>query len=141
MSSNLLRPTGSQVGGRVWPVDCGYNLVAEDYDRWYWQAFWRANELPLVARELGVSVTSLRALDAGTGTGQYLGVLQRNGYRSSGLDLSREMLRIARRNLGESAHLVRGVLEAAPFITAAFDVVIACRVLSHVARLDEAMKE
>jgi SAM-dependent methyltransferase len=115
--------------------------VAEDYDRWYWQAFWRVNELPLVARELGVNVSSLTALDAGTGTGQYLSVLQRKGYRSSGLDISREMLRMARRNLGAGAHLVRGVLEAAPFRTAAFDVVIACRVLSHVERLDEAMKE
>jgi ubiquinone/menaquinone biosynthesis C-methylase UbiE len=51
------------------------------------------------------------------------------------------MLRTARKNLGASAHLVRGVLEAAPFRTGAFDLVIACRVLSHVKRPDEAMKE
>lgn len=44
MSLNLLRPTGSQLGGRVWRVECGYDLVAEDYDQWYWQAFWRAQE-------------------------------------------------------------------------------------------------
>jgi ubiquinone/menaquinone biosynthesis C-methylase UbiE len=141
MISNVLRPTGSQMGGKVWPVDQGYDLVAENYDQWYWQAFWRVNELPLVARELGTNVTSLTALDAGTGTGQYLSVLQGKGYRSSGLDISREMLRMARRNLGAGAHLVRGVLEAAPFRTATFDVVIACRVLSHVERLGESMKE
>jgi ubiquinone/menaquinone biosynthesis C-methylase UbiE len=141
MSPNLLRPTGSLVGGRVWPVDDGYNLVAKDYDQWYWQAFWRANEVPLITREIGAHITSLTALDAGTGTGQYLGVLQRKGYRSAGLDISGEMLRKARKNLGTSARLVRGMLEAAPFLTGAFDLVVACRVLSHVERLDEAMKE
>lgn len=141
MRSNLLRPTGNQLGSRVWQVPDGYNLVAKDYDQWYWQAFWRANEVPLVTRELRPSRTTLTALDAGTGTGQYLRVLQRKGYRPTGLDVSSEMLRMARKKLGTHANLVRGMLEAVPFRTAVFDLVVACRVLSHVERLDEAMEE
>jgi SAM-dependent methyltransferase len=79
--------------------------------------------------------------DAGSGTGLYLRLLQGNGYESTGLDISREMLRSARRNLGPSARLVQGVLEASPFRKAEFDVVVASRVLSHIERLDEAMNE
>src|ERR1051326_7507214 len=141
MTSNLLRPTGSQVGDRVWPVERGYDLVAEAYDHWYWQAFWRANEFPLVAQVLKAHVTSLTALDAGTGTGLYLSLLQQNGYTSTGLDISLEMIRSARKNLGADARLVQGALEAGPFRTAEFDMVIASRVLSHIERLDEAMNE
>lgn len=141
MRSSVLKRIGSHTADKVWPVGRGYNLVAGEYDQWYWQAFWRVNELPIVVRELGVGVTAMTALDAGTGTGQYLHVLQRRGYRSSGLDISGEMLRVARRKLGASARLVLGALESTPFRTAAFDVVIACRVLSHVERLDVAMKE
>ncbi|MBL8174894.1 MAG: class I SAM-dependent methyltransferase [Bryobacterales bacterium] len=141
MRSTALRTTASQFADRVWPADRGYDLVAGEYDRWYWQAFWRANELPLVVRELGACTTGLSALDAGTGTGQYLGVLQQQGYESTGLDVSGEMLRMARRKLGADSHLVLGALESAPLHAEAFDVVIACRVLSHVKRLDVAFKE
>ncbi len=141
MDSRLLKPTGNKFGGRVWPAASGYDLAAETYDQWYWQAFWRANEMPLVARELGTAAGGATALDAGTGTGQYLEVLQRGGYQTFGIDVSREMLQRARTKLGARATLVRGALQHCPFVTAAFDVVIACRVLSHIEGLDEATLE
>jgi ubiquinone/menaquinone biosynthesis C-methylase UbiE len=85
-------------------------------------------------------VSGGRALDAGTGTGQYLKILDARGIRSVGLDLSLEMLRRARLHVPKSK-TVCGSVQYCPFKNETFDLVLACRVLSHVPNLELAFSE
>lgn len=136
------RPTGRVLGSRVWPVVQGYDLVAEYYNEWYWQLFWEGNERPLIVRELKrVRSRASPALDAGTGTGMYLRELSRLGIRCTGLDTSQAMLDQARQMLEAPISLIRGSVDRLPFVDRAFNLVTACRVLSHVRDLGHAMKE
>jgi SAM-dependent methyltransferase len=140
MSARLLRPSGIPLGGRVWPAREGYDLAAASYDNWYWQAFWRANEFPLVSVEI-TPRTGARALDVGSGTGLYLKLLRERGYQAMGIDSSLEMLRVSWQRLGSRKGLVAGDLQRLPLVTASLDLVIAARVLSHVADLEQALRE
>ena len=136
------RPSGRVLGNRIWPVVEGYELVAEYYNEWYWQSFWEANERPLIVRELKrVRSRASPALDAGTGTGMYLRELSRLGIRCTGLDTSQAMLDQARQMLEAPISLIRGSVDQLPFADRAFNLVTACRVLSHVRDLGQAMKE
>jgi len=84
---------------------------------------------------------SLRALDAGCGTGFQTAILLALGYRTCAIDLSARMLDIARRR-HPTAHFIRGDLEALPWRDAAFDVVISCgSTLSFVTRSARALNE
>lgn len=68
---------------------------------------------------------SLRALDAGCGTGFQAAVLVSLGYRTHGLDVSAGLLAAARRRRGSIA-LARGNIEALPYDEATFDAVTCC---------------
>jgi len=136
------RPSGRVLANRIWPAVAGYELVAPYYDEWYWQAFWEANERPLIARELErMQCHSSVALDSGTGTGMYLRELARLGARCVGLDTSRAMLDRARKRLVKPIPLVCGSVDQLPFLDRTFHLVTACRVLSHVRDVQRAMKE
>jgi ubiquinone/menaquinone biosynthesis C-methylase UbiE len=137
----LLRPSGKRLGDRIWPPAAGYDRVAATYDSWYWQEFWRANELPLLLSEMRSPWSDALALDVGTGTGLCYDALRDQRFRAVGLDVSRAMLQRARENLGPTALLVRGVIECCPFSSQSFELVVACRILSHVATLDAAFAE
>ena len=63
-----------------------------------------------------------RVLDVGCGAGRHLEELDRIGYRSVGLDLSRPMLEAARA-AAPRAGLIRADMRSIPFRNAAFDVV------------------
>jgi ubiquinone/menaquinone biosynthesis C-methylase UbiE len=126
----------------VWPVAAGYELVSKYYDEWYWQSFWMANERPLIVEEL-VRLCSLAgpALDVGTGTGLYLEELLRLGIECVGIDASQAMLDEARKKLPPSVELTCATVESLPFPNKTFNLVTACRVLSHVGNLNAAMHE
>jgi SAM-dependent methyltransferase len=62
-------------------------------------------------------------LDAGCGTGYFVGHLRRLGYKAFGLDPLA---------MGTQAPLVCGQVETLPFHAAAFDAVLLCDVLEHV---------
>lgn len=83
-----------------------------------------------------------RALDLGCGTGRYARLLVEAGARAVGLDLSRAMLRRAaadRRLRG--AEWVQGSVDALPFRSASFDLVVSGLVLDHLARIDPYFEE
>lgn len=142
MSERVRHPTGVVYGNRIWPVVAGYELVSTYYDEWYWQLFWIANECPLIVREL-VRFSSIASpvIDVGTGTGLYLKELLRLGVECVGVDACRAMLNEAKKQLPPSVRLICGNVEKLPFPDRTFNLVIACRVLSHVADLDIAMQE
>jgi ubiquinone/menaquinone biosynthesis C-methylase UbiE len=142
MTKILRRPTGKVFKDCVCPAIAGYDLVADYYDEWYWQSFWEANERPLISEELKrFQSNPSPALDAGTGTGMYLKEYVRLGIRGVGLDASLSMLNQARKQIDDSVPLICGRVEQLPFAKEAFNVVIACRVLTHVRDLDAAMSE
>lgn len=122
----------SEAEQRIVPAREAYDRAASLYDGWEWQEFWRRSELPLVldqAERLGIHG---RILDAGTGTGIYAEAMERRGDRVVGLDVSAAMLARARARLGGAVPLVEGDVRALPFRDAAFDALMAARVLSHV---------
>jgi SAM-dependent methyltransferase len=74
-----------------------------------------------------------RLLDIGTGTGRILELMAPHSERSIGLDLSHEMLQLARANLDEArlshASVRQGDLHRPPFEAASFDVAVMHHVL------------
>ena len=142
MSEQVRKPTGVVYADRVWPVVAGYELVSKYYDEWYWQSFWMANERPLIVHEL----TRFRscaspALDVGTGTGLYLDELVRLGIECVGVDVCKAMLDEARKKLPTSVRLICADVKKLPFPDKTFNLIIACRVLSHVDNLNAAIQE
>ena len=82
-----------------------------------------------------------RALDAGCGTGFQTGILDEMGYAVHGLDLSRELLRTARKRL-DRAPLVQGDVQALPYRDESFDAATCCgSTLSYVDDAREALAE
>jgi SAM-dependent methyltransferase len=118
----------------------GYGLAAGAYDDWHWQRFWCWNETPFVAAVLA-SLPIGVALDVGTGTGRYAGILRGLGHEVHGIDVSGRMLERASAYLGSSKGLAVADLRAAPFPTSSFDLLTCCRVLSHVEDVDAAFVE
>lgn len=142
MSEQLRYPTGVVYKNRIWSVIAGYDLVSTYYDEWYWQSFWMANERPLIVQELmRLRDYAAPALDVGTGTGLYLVELLRLGIECSGVDVSQAMLKEAKKKLPTSVRLVCASVEKLPFPDKAFNLVIACRVLSHVDNINIVMQE
>jgi SAM-dependent methyltransferase len=88
-------------------------------------------------------VAGKRVLDAGCGPGAYAEWLAGRGARVVGLDVSRGMLRAARRRLGGRADLVRADLgRPLAFLPAgAFDVVVSALTLDYVRDWDAVFRE
>lgn len=142
MSEQSRHPTGVVYGNRVWPAMAGYELVSTYYNDWYWQSFWMSNERPLIVQELiQLRDCAAPALDVGTGTGLYVFELLRLGIECAGVDASQAMLDEAKKKLPTSLRLVCASVEKLPFPDKEFNLVIACRVLSHVSDLNIAMQE
>jgi SAM-dependent methyltransferase len=86
----------------------------------------------------------LHWLEMGCGTGPNLKWLAQKGIRVSGIDISRNALALARRQLEDSglgdriAELAEGSVAATPFPDAAFDGIFEALVFQHLAREDRA---
>jgi ubiquinone/menaquinone biosynthesis C-methylase UbiE len=99
----------------------------------------RAVNLAFVNDLLAASPTPRRVLDVGTGTGQIPIVLAARAHlaRVTGVDLSREMLRLAARNVAHAGLLARVGLACVdakrlPYAPGDFDVVVSNSVVHHV---------
>jgi predicted TPR repeat methyltransferase len=116
----------------IFEVERAYDLAASRYDGWKWQDFWRTHETPFALDQINgrPSATSNdRLLDLGCGTGSYLQATRERFRDSVGVDVSGEMLSIARRR-SPSSRFVHGSIET--FRSAdQFDVILATRVISH----------
>ncbi|HYB42450.1 MAG TPA: methyltransferase domain-containing protein [Candidatus Methylomirabilis sp.] len=121
-----------------------FEAMAASYDElepWYEHLYAILHELVRTQLAPPAAGGSLRALDAGCGTGFQTAILLTLGHRTCGIDLSARMLDIARRHY-PAARLIRGDLEALPWREATFDVVVSCgSTLSFVARPARALGE
>ena len=85
-----------------------YSQLAEYYDRIYW---WKD-----YGREVGFlldvfakyGVRGKRILEVACGTGAHTKLLTRRGFDVTGVDISEDVLRVARRKVGSKATFVRG---------------------------------
>lgn len=82
------------------------------------------------------------ALDAGMGGGRLAQELDRRGWTVSGLDLSEQMVDLARRRLPHRRQsLVQGDIQALPFEPGSFDLAVATGVLEYANDLRGALRE
>ncbi|CAN5407530.1 class I SAM-dependent methyltransferase [soil metagenome] len=115
----------------LWSADAeGWALHSEPHTRPLFEALLNA---------LGVGPDT-RILDIGCGTGLALHLAHERGAKVTGIDVSDEMLRIARDRL-RGADLRAGDLQVLPFGTDAFDAVLAVNALQFAADPVAAMQE
>lgn len=98
-----------------------YDWVSHTFFHGEWRRWQRAALEPLAGRAGG------RVLEVGFGTGDLQADLRAAGYRPYGIDLSAQMLRVARRKAtrsGAPLRAVRATAMALPFPAATFDAVV-----------------
>ena len=112
-----------------------YDEFAEEYHKKY--GYMPESEKPYLTKffEL-MSKDSPRVLDTGCGTGRDLKFLENFEIESYGIDLSRGMLSIAKRNL-KKTNLVRGNYLRLPFKDNTFDGIINIASLVHIPHQDK----
>lgn len=122
-----------------------YDIVANHYDRWGWQQFWRENEFPILLSLITSAPPTRAVLDLGVGTGAFLSYLAPNLSPSislTGVDISAGMLERAQLRLASRAALVRVDVQAGlPFESASFDLVLMMRVANHLRDLENVLCE
>ncbi|MCE7699038.1 MAG: class I SAM-dependent methyltransferase [Methanobacterium paludis] len=80
-------------------------------------------------------------LDVGFGTGEVLSRVSQEDVQFSGLDISPQMLSIARENLGESVDLRLGDSEELPWNDESFDVVMCLNSFHHYPNPEKVLNE
>ena len=117
-----------------------YSKLAPDYDT-RWQTYVEASIRETLAN-LCIG-QSARILDIGCGTGELLRALglAAPGSDLTGVDISPEMLGIARRKLDRCVELKEGQAEALPFEDESFDCVVSTNAFHFVRRPMSALQE
>lgn len=116
----------------------GYDLWAETYDE---------TPNPVVAMDSRHTLNVLaprageKILDAGCGTGRHLGPMVRAGSSPVGLDFSRGMLSVARRNHPEVPLVFADLQRPLPFEDESFDAVLCALIGEHLDELALAVYE
>ena len=118
-------------------AESGYELWADTYDDLHNPLI--AIEQPTIERLLG-DIPAGSALDAACGTGRYTRCLLSRGHKVSAVDASSKMLEKARTSIPD-ADFRAGQLEALPYETASFDLVMCGLALTHLPRLNRAIAE
>jgi len=81
-----------------------------------------------------------KILDAGCGEGRFLKYFVDNKYNITGMDLSKEYIRLAKKNVGKGKFVVGSVTNI-PFKDNSFDYIFSVDVFQHVPDLNKAIKE
>ena len=116
----------------------GYDLWAETYDE---------TPNPVVAMDARYTLDVLtprsgeQILDAGCGTGRHLGSLLRARINPVGVDFSRGMLEIARRNYPEVPLALADLQRQLPFESQRFDAALCALIGEHLDELPLALQE
>jgi SAM-dependent methyltransferase len=103
-----------------------------------------ADEEARLIVEFAGDVAGAAVLDAGTGTARAALALATRGARVTGLDYSREMLRVGQARVARTqaaVRLLRGDAQRLPFADRRFDVTVSVRLLMHVPDWRQALTE
>lgn len=106
----------------------------------YYEIFSQAEDYPnYILKQLIPIVKNKRVLDAGCGTGKYLELLQPFAKELSGVDVSKEQLKIAKKKVNQNVKLTCSDLQKTKFKDNSFDVIYLTWALSTI--LDNNKKE
>jgi ubiquinone/menaquinone biosynthesis C-methylase UbiE len=128
---------GSGVSAQPIDVTDGYAAWAPTYDAPGNAMIER--EQPVVQRIFD-SLPASDALDAACGTGRHSEYLAQRGHRVVGVDVTEEMLAVARQKV-PSAAFHRAALDSLPVADTSVDLVVCALALSHIADLQRALTE
>jgi len=113
-------------------------LSADPYESCF--AYSRHRLQKVLERLLPERGEGLRLLDVGCGTGHHLARLRQRGIEVTGLDGSEEMIAVARAN-NPGVTIRQGDVEALPFPSGGFDVVLCIEVLRYLPGLAGCLRE
>lgn len=149
-------PEGSlakgETKGKRPPSEHAFDAVASLYDSWFESPLGQIVDelekdlLYQFARSRSISPEARprsnreRVLDVGTGTGHFAADLAMQGWTVVGIDLSPEMLDVARRK-ESTVRLVLGDAAALPLASQSFDLVLSVTALEFVADPERAVQE
>lgn len=119
----------------------GYDLAAQSYDDWKWQKFWHINEWPTISALIKHYGRYNHILDLGIGTGVYLEKLDKMfpDAQLCGVDISEKMIAVSKERT--KANYVNASIDQLPFPDNSFDLILCCRVTSHLKHIDQFTKE
>jgi len=117
-----------------------YSRTAENYDK-----FWDFYSVPSYSKTLArINLQEdSKVLDLGCGTGELLNILE-DRFPSSdltGIDLTEEMLAIAKQKLSSRVELLLGSVTNLPFDSESFDWVIMSNIIGHLSDKKTALLE
>lgn len=137
------------VDNKILSARQGYNLLANDYERWKWYPFWRANEGPLIKKWLE-NVYGL-GLDAGCGNAPYLTDYGDLSNKHLLIDFSEGMLAKAKKRLKKyhkinpamksSFSIIQADIQFIPIDNNQIDFILCSRVLSNIQNFKLVFKE
>src|SRR5918912_296123 len=107
-----------------------YDEISRQYHENRARAISDYTELPAVLRLAG-DVRGRRVLDAGCGPGRHARKLLAKGARVTGIDISNEMIAIAREHCNHHGRFFQAVYEQVEFERASFDLIIASLTLMY----------
>jgi SAM-dependent methyltransferase len=108
-----------------------FGPLAEDYENWYSTPGGQANDRIQqddVRKLLGPASTGDRLLDAGCGTGHWSRFFQSLGYEVHGIDISENMIHVAKQNVPECTFEIASACSL-PYEDASFEIVASMAML------------
>ncbi|MHC4480323.1 MAG: class I SAM-dependent methyltransferase [Planctomycetota bacterium] len=135
---DVRRPQGKDRAGD--PAAREYARLAAEYDA-RWASYVEATTRETLKR-LDLKASD-RVLDVGCGTGSLLRAIAARSPSAElvGVDLSREMLAVAHKKVGERASLITARAESLPFPDSGFDVVVSCSAFHYFRRPAQSLRE
>ncbi len=119
-----------------------YNRIAETYYQKRNAGDFFLNEYVEMPATLSLlnNIKGQKVLDLGCGPGIYAKILNSRGAKVYGLDISKNMIKIAKSH-AENANFVVGTAYKLPYDSNSFDLVLSTFVVGHLEKLDTAFKE
>jgi ubiquinone/menaquinone biosynthesis C-methylase UbiE len=121
-----------------------FSKIADDYDAYYETPIGKMIdrlEKAAVDRLLPMGCSGRRLLEIGSGTGHWSAHFALRGYRVTGIDVSPDMVRVARDKGIENAEFHVGDLYSTGFTSGVFDVGVAITVLEFLLDPASALRE
>lgn len=119
----------------------GYDLIAPHYDQWYWQLFWRENELPLIEQWRIDYLSPGRGADLGSGSGNNLYGFLKSGHSIDAYDISSNMLAVSKKKYNKYVNkrqlrCIEADILDIDTTALSYDWVLSNRVLSHISDVE-----